>query len=169
MQLEITALDNKDYAVIETVTITLDYEIKFATCYMCPITYDLMGNRINDIWSVDDPMKNIFVNMFPENGKAYILISWLKSDSQDFQQLKEQFVKLQKNKELLINTLNNLVACESDNFAISPEIVEGWDMDTKEFFLSEFVSFILQSSTGSVGEIVEKNLISFPCKFNLFK
>lgn len=40
------------------------------------------------------PRKNIFVNIFPEAGKSYILISWLRSDSSYFVNYKEQFEEI---------------------------------------------------------------------------
>lgn len=165
-----TALDNQDYSAIETVSATLDYEIKFATSYMCPVTFDFMGNRINDIWSLKDMMKNIFVNIFPESGKTHIIISWLRKDSDAFSLYKEQFNILKEQKKMFMNTMNNMICCQSDNFALSPELVDNWDEKTKRKFLSEFISFIF-GSTGinNIGEEIEKNLIEFPCGFNLFE
>lgn len=42
------------------------------------------GKQINDPWDMTTPRKNIFVNIFLEAGKSYILISWLRSDSAYF-------------------------------------------------------------------------------------
>lgn len=163
------ALDNGDFSVVETVTATLDYEIKFATSYVYPMTYDLMGKQINDVWSQEDVMKNIYVNVFPESGKTHILISWLREDSDAFAELKSQFIILQKNHKLFINTINNMIICQTDNFAISPEMVESWDDKTRKSFLSEFVSFIFGTKEcENIGMEIEKNLVAFPCKFDLF-
>ncbi len=166
-----SALDHNNYATVETVTATLDYEIKFATSFMCPLSYDLKGNLINDIYSLDDSMKNMFVNIFPEKGNTYIIIGWLKIDSNAFEHFKEQFSELQKDKAKLINALNNMVACLSDNFAISPELIDSWDKGTKLFFVTEFLSFMFSSSSSGrcIGQEIEKNLIDFTCKFNLFE
>ena len=165
-----SALDQSDYDAVETVAASLDYEIKFATSFMCPLSYDLRGNLINDVYSLKDSMKNIFVNIFPENGNTYILISWLKIDSNAYEQFKEQFIELQKDRSQFINALNNMVACQSDNFAISPELVDSWDKSTKQFFVTEFLSFMFSSSRAGryIGEEIEKDLIDFSCKFDLF-
>lgn len=166
------ALDERRFSAVETITITFDFEIQFATSYMCPMSYDLMGNQINDVWSMKDRMKNIFVSMFPENGKSYVLISWLDIDAISFLEVKEQFKSLRdnSNKRFLINTLNNMVACQSDNFAFNPKYFESWDKETKDNFLNEFKSFLIGSKNiENIGLEIEKRLVIFPCKFNLFK
>ena len=54
--------------------VALDYEVSFATAYMSPLSYDLTGNIISDVWSLSARMKNIYVSIFPEKGKTYILM-----------------------------------------------------------------------------------------------
>lgn len=164
------AIDNNDYSIIETVTITLDYEIKFATSYLSPVSYDFRGNQINDPWDMAKPRKNIFVNIFPENGKSYIIVSWLKKDSKDFKLYKDQLLKLQGDKEKFYNTMNNMIACQSDNFAFSPQLIDSWDKETLESFKYEFVSFLFGTqSIKNIGIEIEKRLVDFKCKFDLFK
>lgn len=164
------AIDKMDFSIIETLTLTLDYEIKFATTYMCPLSFDLKGNQINDVWSLDERMKNIFVSIFPESGKSYVLISWLTSDHEYFKEFAKQINEIQEDEKTVINVLNNMVVCHSDNFALSPAMVERWDEDTKKFFLNEFTAtFIGMGDCENVGQVIEKNLLKFPCKFDLFE
>ena len=165
-----SAIDNEDYSVIETVTATLDYEIKFATSYMNPITYDFMKRQINDPFSINEQRKNIFVNIFPEAGKSYILISWLKRDSQHFVEYKKQFNALKENKEIFFNAMNNMVACQSDNYAFSPILINSWDHDTFDFFKQESTAFLLGTNKiKNIGMEIEKNILEFNCGFNLFE
>lgn len=163
-------VDNETYDVIETITATLDYEVSFATSYVNPVAYDFHKHQINDPWDMNTPRKNIFVNIFPEAGKTYILISWLKQDSPHFQEYKKQFAILQQHKELFFNAMNNMVACQSDNFAFSPALIDSWDKDTLDFFKDEFRSFFFGTSKiKNIGMEVEKNLVEFRCGFNLFE
>lgn len=167
-----TALDEKRFCAIETVIISFDYEIQFATSYVCPMSYDLMGNEINDVWSQTDRMKNIFVNVFPENGRTYVLISWLDLDAEAFSGLKEQLESLKRNpdEKYLINTLNNMVACQSDNFAFSPTFIETWDEEEKKYFMCELEAILLGSEKiKNLGLEIEKKLARIPCRFNLFR
>ena len=46
------ALDQGQFDRIVTITVTLDYEISFATAYMSPLSYDLAGNIVSDVWSL---------------------------------------------------------------------------------------------------------------------
>lgn len=63
-----------------------------------------------------------------------------------------------------------MVVCRLDNFAINPSVVDSWDDDTKKFFLNEFTStFLGIGDCENVGQMIEKNLIKFPCRFNLFE
>lgn len=163
------ALDKQDWNIFETVSITLEYEIKFATSYVSPISYDLKGQEINDLWNTTAIMKNIYVTMFPENGKSYILISWLRDDADTFKDLKEQFQMLQTKEEVMFRTFNNMVICQSDNFALSPMLVNSWDEETKKFFLAQLAALFLSNKNGNISIQIEKNLISFPSKINLFQ
>ncbi len=70
-----SALDNGRYDEIQTITLTLNYEVGFATAYMRPLSFDLEGNQISNVWLSTERMKNIYVSIFHENGKTYILIN----------------------------------------------------------------------------------------------
>lgn len=116
------------------------------------------------------PRKNIFVNIFPEAGKSYILISWLRSDSSYFVNYKEQFEEIMNNKDIFYNVMNNMIVCQSDNFAFNPKMIDSWDKDTLDFFKNEFVSFLFGTSKiKNIGMEIEKNLVKFKCQFDLFK
>ena len=69
-----SALDNGRYDEIQTITLTLNYEVGFATAYMSPLSFDLEGNQISNVWSSTERMKNIYVSIFPENeiGRAHV-------------------------------------------------------------------------------------------------
>lgn len=63
-----------------------------------------------------------------------------------------------------------MVACQSDNFAFSPALIDSWDKDTLDFFKDEFRSFFFGTSKiKNIGMEVEKNLVEFQCGFNLFE
>lgn len=164
------ALKNKKYSVVKTITLTLDYEVGFATSYMSPLSYDLEGNMISDVHSMEGRMRNIFVNIFPENGKSYILISWLISDDGPwFEKFSNQFDIYKNNRELLMRILNNMVTCQSDNIVFSKNLLDTWDEKSKEFFLNEYISTFIGLNGENIGLKIEKNILNFDNKFNLFK
>lgn len=163
------ALQNEKYDEVQTITITLDYEVGFATAYMSPIAYDLKGNQISDVWSLSERMKNIYVSIFPESGKTYILISWLQEDSGFmFEELKNQFKEIENNKEILLQTLNNMVACQSDNVVFSKKLLDKWGEGKINAFLSQYTSSFLALNGENIGLTIERNLTKFRCEFDLF-
>lgn len=164
------ALDAQEFFMLKTYVINFDYEIKFATSYMAPLSYDLAGNQISNLYSLEDDMKYIFVSMFPENLKTYILISWLSKDNEYIEKFINELESLKNNRDELINVLNNLLVSQTDNFVISPILLEKWDERKKEKFLTLFsATFLGMGSIENLGQKVEQNLKSYHCKFNLFE
>ena len=164
------ALDQGQFDRIVTITVTLDYEISFATAYMSPLSYDLAGNIVSDVWSLSARMKNIYVSIFPENGKTYILISWLKEDNDyKFDKFQEQFEEVKRNEEVLLNVLNNMVACQSDNFVFSKKLLDSWGEEKIEVFRHQCMSSFLALNGKNIGLAIEKNIKRFKCQFDLFE
>lgn len=164
------ALNQEDYSVIKTISLDLDYEVGFATSYMSPLSYDLEGNMVSDVNSLEGRVHNIFVNIFPENGKTYILISWLSSDDgQWFEKYINQFNVYKNNHEVLIRILNNMVTCHSDNIVFSKKLLDKWDEDDKQYFLNEYMSTFIGINGKNIGQEIEKKMLIYDCKFNLFK
>ena len=165
-----TALDRKEYDVIKTIVITLDYEVNFSTAYMSPLSYDLEGNKISDVWSLNGRMKNIYVSIFPENTRTYILISWLKEDDCfQFDRYKEQFEQIMRQKPILLNVLNNMVACQSDNYVFSKKLLDSWGEEKTEVFRHQCTSSFLALNGENIGLTIERNIKKFKCQFNLFE
>lgn len=165
-----SALDNGKYDEIQTITVTLNYEVGFATAYMSPLSFDLEGNQISNVWSSTERMKNIYVSIFPENGKTYILISWLKEDSCiELDKFRNQFNALKNDGEILLRVLNNMVACQTDNIVIGKKLLDIWGEDKKELFLMQLGSIFWGLNGENVGLLIEKNLMRYKCEFNLFE
>ena len=164
------ALDQGQFDRIVTITVTLNYEISFATAYMSPLSYDLAGNIVSDVWSLSARMKNIYVSIFPEKGKTYILISWLKEDNDyKFDKFQEQFEEVKRNEEVLLNVLNNMVACQSDNFVFSKKLLDSWGEEKIEVFRHQCMSSFLALNGKNIGLAIEKNIKRFKCQFDLFE
>lgn len=163
------ALDYGKYDEIDSIVITLDYEVNFATAYMSPLSFDLEGNLISDVWSLTGRLKNIYVSIFPENGKSYILISWLKEDdSTELHKYKQQFQEI-KDEKVLIRVFNNMVACQSDNFVFSKRLLDSWGEEKIEVFRHQCMSSFLALNGKNIGLAIEKNIKKFKCLFDLFE
>ena len=115
-------------------------------------------------------MKNIYVSIFPEKGKTYILISWLKEDNDyKFDKFQEQFEEVKRNEEVLLNVLNNMVACQSDNFVFSKKLLDSWGEEKIEVFRHQCMSSFLALNGKNIGLAIEKNIKRFKCQFDLFE
>lgn len=164
------ALEREDYSVVKTIVLKLNYEIGFATSYMSPLSYDLEGNLISNVYCLEGRMRNIFVNIFPENGNTYALISWLNVDDGEwFQKYEKQFDTIKENEKMLIRVLNNMVACQSDNVVFGKRLLDVWGETTKRKFLDQYVSSFVELNGENVGLSIEKNICDFRCGFNLFE
>ena len=99
-----------------------------------------------------------------------ILISWLISDDGPwFEKFSNQFDIYKNNRELLMRILNNMVTCQSDNIVFSKNLLDTWDEKSKEFFLNEYISTFIGLNGENIGLKIEKNILNFDNKFNLFK
>lgn len=114
------ALLTQNYNIIDYYIFEIPYEVRFCCCGMIQLYRDLLGNKINDYDKLDDinvPLKNLYINIFPENNKSYCIFSWLKVDS-IYNNFAIQFSQLTfKNK---INYLNNMLPRETDKIFINP-------------------------------------------------
>lgn len=151
-----------EFNILDSIVWELDYEIGFSTTTMFGLEYDLEGNLLNDITSTEDErMKNIFLTIFPEDAKSYVIISWLKEDSEVYKGFKEQAQKLGKEDKIIF--LNNLIVNYTENIAISPRLWNKWSEEVqnelKEQFVLDFTIF---------RDFMNCNLLN-QTKYNLFE
>lgn len=164
------ALKQQNFDIISSYVIELDYEIQFATAYMAPLSYDLECNQISDLYSLTDDMRYIFISMFPEKEKSYIIISWFTRDNNYLKKFIKQLDSYKNNTKILINILNNLIVSQTNNFVISPRLYNSWTEEKQKNFLSIYnATFLGTKDIKNIGQEIEKNLVLFPCKFDLFE
>jgi hypothetical protein len=77
-----------NYDVLSSVVWEFDQSVKFAGTGFETITYDLEGNKIQDLLNPNVSAKHIFVMVFPEGEKTYCIISWLKENDDLFARYK---------------------------------------------------------------------------------
>lgn len=129
------AILNKNYNIINYYVWEIPFKVEFSCCSMVQLYNDLLGNSINnykDIENIDKPLKNLFVNIFPENEKSYCIFSWLSEDI-EYQEFAKQFSSLtMKNK---INYLNNMLPKETDKIFINPKLWKKWGETIQQSFI----------------------------------
>lgn len=143
---------NQKYNIFCSLIWELDYEIGFSATFMSALEYDLEGKLINDVMSTsEERLKNIFFNIFPDNKKSYILISWLNEDKEVYENFKYQMETL--NDKERISVISNLIVNHTENIVISPRLWNKWSYESKEEFKMQyfmdftFMRFELQKDT----------------------
>ena len=129
---------SKDYSELVTKHITLDYECKFAVATVLSPVYDLNGKKINNLFDNSKPVNMLCFNVFPENGKTYIIFSWFKYANNIYRNFFYKLLTLTQQQK--INFLNQFIPLETENIYINPELWDSWTENAKEMFYNFFNS-----------------------------
>lgn len=131
------SLLNQKYDIFCSLIWELNYEIEFSATFMSALEYDLEGNMINDVTSTDEErLKSIFFNIFSDNKKSYIVISWLNEDEDVYKDFKNQMQKLNDEERLIV--ISNLIVNHTENLVISPRLWDRWSDESKEEFKMQY-------------------------------
>lgn len=128
-----TSIENSNFEIIDSYVYKFSKVYDFAVTTMFSPTYDLKGNLLNDIYSNDEErLKSIFVSFLPSDENSYLIISWLKEDSEHFESYINDIKEM--NEEMLKIFLNNLLPTYSENIVLSPRLWNRWTpFSRKEF------------------------------------
>ena len=113
---------NKDYKGLETCVIEIPESIKFATYSCIAIDFDLKGKKIRH--TKKGFISRLFITIFPEETKSYIILSCLSKDiaiyKKFFQQLKTS------NLEKVKYYFDLILPLYTENNVLSPRLWENW-------------------------------------------
>lgn len=147
-------IQDNDYESVSSYVWTIPYEIRFAVSSMLTIEHDVNGNMINNIKSFQ-PLKSIYLNIFPGNKKSYLIWTW-ESKHVILEQFVKQFGSLKDvDKE---NYLNNNLPRWTDAIVISPELWDKWGYPIQE-------SIVSHSNFGILYRAMEEELDSFAYEY----
>ena len=127
------ALLEEEYDVINYSIWEIPYMIEFAISMMNELEHDIYGNRINDMESAE-PLKNIYLNIFPSGEKSYCIWSWLKIYDEYFIPFTKQFADLEEIDRK--NYLNNNIPRWSDSVVISPRLWSKWGKQVQQALIA---------------------------------
>lgn len=127
----IDTFKNGKYYVIETAVITVDEELPMAvsSTFNMELAYD--GTLINDL-SPDNysaRMKPCFLTVFPQDGKAYCLVSYLRRDRKAYSFLGDLNNLEESEKKVIIS---NLITTYTENFTAEPSYWKSLSKKTAE-------------------------------------
>ncbi|WP_158696543.1 YecA family protein [Staphylococcus agnetis] len=153
------AIKSEKYDCLINTVWEFNFEINFAgSGYQAPI-FDLEGNELQNLLK-EDLMGHIYYNVFPEEGKSFAIISWLKSDNFKLRNLKLQLDSLTEIQRQ--NYISNLLINNTDNLVINPKSWNKLPEFQKEFF-GMYESISLFESEGGFFSMIDDASV------NLFK
>ena len=129
------------FNVIQTSVIVADGELPVAVSGSFNMELDIEGNLINDVSNaaLSTKMKPCFMTVFPQNGKTYCLVSYLRKDRADY-----EFLNAINNMDNVFKqtVISNLTAGYVENFVASPTYWNGLDSEVRRAYADIFgVSF----------------------------
>lgn len=134
---------NKLFSLLETKTIVFEENCLIAVSATISPTNDFYGNDLDNLKTFGNPAKLLFITIFPQDGKTYILLTYLKKEKKFFSFLDKQLLK-KSSKQKKIN-LSNLIVTNCENFVISPRLWKVFSQDQKERFINTFKSTVFSN------------------------
>jgi len=132
-------IEFNNYDILETVVLRLNNEHLLAVNSVLGLDYDMEGKKINDLTNFKERQKILFVNIFPQKGITFAILSWIKKDKDVFSDFKKQILSLKKEREKT-DLLNNLIIYYIENFALSPAIWNTFTSKERGLFEQIFIS-----------------------------
>lgn len=154
-------IDNK-YNCLTYFVWEFEGESSFAATGMEEPRFDYSGLRIQNLEDFDIPAKHIYYTIFPDNGKMYFIIAWLKSNDELFCTIGEKLGSI--NEEEKKNFVNNVVPSTTENLVINPSSWGAMKRKEKENFNSNFQGKEVMLEL--LGKLVDR--FSYP-GYDLFK
>lgn len=123
-------LANSKFHSIRTETFVFPTESRIAVSALINIEFDLEGNPINIIRDPKALVDPCYLTVFPQNGKTYVLLSYLNKRKTKYEFIKKQIlnkpIKVQK------NILSNMIVTYCENVTISPDLWNSFSIDKQK-------------------------------------
>ncbi len=150
--------DEKSFEIISSIVFHLSYESFLAINASFSIEFAFQENLINDLADTSKRPAPIFLNIFPHNGKTFIIFSWLSENIETYQSIVsnlETFIPSQ-----IEIFFSNLIIYHCENMFISPSKYSQMPKKARRLFVSQFMK--------TLGRDFESDYISRGT-INLFK
>ena len=132
----IKPINERQFDIVSTHFIELSYESLFAVNACFSIEYDFEEKLINDLKDTSRRPAMIFLNVFPQNGKTFILFSWLTENLDTY---KSVLSKLKSFNDSQVEIFfSNLIISHCENFLISPSKYFQMPKKIRRLFISRY-------------------------------
>lgn len=126
------ALIHNDYGVLTSLVWTFNgFSNVAATGGEAP-SLDFESKRIQNLLNPHIPARHIYYSVFPESGKTYAIIAWLKQYDDVFASIKKKLIDLTDIEKR--NYINNTLPIVAENIAIKPSSWDAMSEQAKEEF-----------------------------------
>ncbi|MBQ2864276.1 MAG: SEC-C domain-containing protein [Clostridia bacterium] len=116
------ALLEKRYDALTSIIWEFDGFSNFAATGGEAPMYDFSGKKLQDLLNPNIPVRHIYICVFPENNKTYVIIAWLKEYNELFSTIQEKLNLLSEKQKK--NYINNTIPIIAENVVIKPS---SWD------------------------------------------
>lgn len=147
------AIINKDYGVLTSIVWEFDQFANFAASGAEAPSMDFDSRVIQDLRNTSNPVRHIYMSVFPENNKTYAIIAWFRAYDDIFASIGNRLRSLTEQEKK--NYVNYSLPLITENIAIKPSSWDAWPQSAKD----EFQQLML-----GVGDLYE----SFGEKFDRF-
>ncbi len=120
-------LINDEYGELITDTIVLEKRGYLAVSSITMLEEDLNGRVINNIGDLSYPLAPLFINVFPQGNKTFVLLSHFKRNSNRYKFIRNDLMK--RNIDEIEVIISNIILSNCENFALSPS---WWQRKTKK-------------------------------------
>lgn len=161
-----------NYDILDTVNFKLNYEVNFATSAMFEMDYDFEDNMIYDLHDFSDNNKppKLFLNIFPEKGTTWIIISCFKTEYQKYENvfdtLQDTFIN---NHEKFYNSMTNMLMSYTDNIVIGNRLINYWGKEKINQFISDWEFTALQTMVPELNKFLGSSNLTTSSPYDLFK
>jgi hypothetical protein len=140
-QLFNSALEEDNFDIIYTRIMKFHHEYHIAVSSAFTVEKDLNGKNINNFSDLETDMKYLYLTIFPQNGKTYVLLSCLRKYKKYLSPLMNQIQDKSINERKRI--LSNILAIHVENLAISPSKWEQISEDKRSIFQKLFQDTVM--------------------------
>lgn len=161
-----------NYDVLNTVNFKLNYEVNFATSAMFEMDYDFENNMIYDSHDFSDSNKppKLFLNIFPEKGITWIILSCFKTEYQKyrnvFDTLQDTYIN---NREKFYNLMTNMVMTQTDNIVIGNRLINYWGKEKTHEFISDWEFTAILTNLPELNKFLKASNLTQSSPYDLFK
>lgn len=132
-------IDAKDFSSLRSFSKEIGFEVNFAASSFFAVAKDFKGNVLNDIYDLDiEIMPEIYINIFPVEGKTHIILSYDKKYDYMYQSYFKQLEEADV--EDLLRHISYLIIEYSENIYFKPSWIDRLSEKKRKSILESYKS-----------------------------